>query len=64
MPENISSTRIEPLGSGVREGVDKEGDYAPAKERRKVKVEEAEVEVAAPVVEVEGEEKHQLDERA
>jgi hypothetical protein len=62
MPDNISSTRIEPLGSGVREGVEKEGEYAPAKERRKVKVEGAEM--AAPVVEVEGEEKHQLDERA
>jgi hypothetical protein len=62
MPENISSTRIEPLGSGVREGVDKDADYALGRERRKVKVEE--VEVAAPVVEVDGEEKHQLDERA
>ncbi|MGA2420783.1 MAG: hypothetical protein ABSG69_11915 [Candidatus Acidiferrum sp.] len=61
MPENISSTRIEPLGSGVREGVDKE-EYAPTKERRKLKAEAPQA--AAPVVEVEGEEKHQLDERA
>lgn len=62
MPDNMSSTRIEPLGSGVREGVEKDGDYAPAKERKKLKVEGPKA--TSPVVEVEGEEKHQLDERA
>lgn len=62
MPDNISSTRIEPLGSGVGTGAEKEAEFARGKERRKVGA--AEKKAASPLVELESEEEHQLDEQA
>jgi hypothetical protein len=60
MPDNISSARIEPLGSSA----EKEAEYVPPRApRAKVRVPAA-VQAAAPLMEVEAEEEHQLDEQA
>jgi hypothetical protein len=60
MPDNISSARIEPLGSSA----EKEAEYAPPRSKRaKIRVPAA-VTAAAPLIEVEAEEEHQLDEQA
>ena len=60
MPDNISSARIEPLGSSA----EKESEYAPPRGKRaKIRVPAA-VAAAAPLIELESEEKHQLDEQA
>jgi hypothetical protein len=60
MPDNISSARIEPLGSSA----EKEAEYAqPRAQRPKIRVPAA-VQAAAPLIDVEAEEEHQLDEQA
>jgi hypothetical protein len=60
MPDNISSTRIDPLGSGA----EKEAEYVPARAKRaKIRVPAA-VAAAAPLIEAEVDEAHQLDEQA
>jgi hypothetical protein len=60
MPDNISSARIEPLGASA----EKEAEYAtPRSKRSKIRVPAA-VTAAAPLIELESEEKHQLDEQA
>ena len=60
MPNNISSARIEPLASST----EKEAEYAtPRSKRSKIRVPAA-VTAAAPLIEQESEEAHQLDEQA
>jgi hypothetical protein len=62
MPDNLTPTRIEPLSSGVNGSAEKEGEYPRPKERRKASA--VEKKPAAPLVEIENEVEHQLDEQA
>jgi hypothetical protein len=58
MPDNISSARIEPLGSSA----EKETEYPRPKERRKANA--VKEKPKPPIVEAGNEEEHRLDEQA
>jgi hypothetical protein len=62
MPDNLTPTRIEPLSSGVNGSAEQEAEYPRPNERRKAAA--VKKKPAAPLVEIENEVEHQLDEQA